>query len=277
MTCKKGAGGCGHEFCWLCKRDWAGHRDCSLEPEAQEEKKRAAKSAVSLEVYMHHFTQWNQHLKASKFTEVQRQRILNTVNEVKQLNPVANNSSLLYWLTALETARGCHRLLAWAHALAYFLPKDNYKELFETHLSQLTDFVGALHGMTDGPAERLLDVRFREKALRLTKVIEKFRENVLNFCDVNYTHWSNLEFKAKLEVTCNLGHPLEKVPTRRPFCELCRKSQAGEFMWFCAECEVGRCRECYSKARKRLKNEKEVPPSPPLSLELETFKPDMFY
>ena len=26
MTCRKAAGGCGHEFCWVCKRDWNKHR-----------------------------------------------------------------------------------------------------------------------------------------------------------------------------------------------------------------------------------------------------------
>jgi len=25
MTCNKGVGGCGHEFCWLCKGDWKEH------------------------------------------------------------------------------------------------------------------------------------------------------------------------------------------------------------------------------------------------------------
>merc|ERR1712154_518295 len=25
MTCRKHAGGCGHEFCWLCKGDWSKH------------------------------------------------------------------------------------------------------------------------------------------------------------------------------------------------------------------------------------------------------------
>eukprot|EP00490_Sorites_sp_Unknown_P016546 CAMPEP_0114683904 /NCGR_PEP_ID=MMETSP0191-20121206/58424_1 /TAXON_ID=126664 /ORGANISM="Sorites sp." /LENGTH=57 /DNA_ID=CAMNT_0001965813 /DNA_START=1034 /DNA_END=1203 /DNA_ORIENTATION=- len=27
MTCRKEAGGCGHEFCWLCKGDWKDHND----------------------------------------------------------------------------------------------------------------------------------------------------------------------------------------------------------------------------------------------------------
>ena len=26
MTCRTIAGGCGYEFCWVCMRDWKGHK-----------------------------------------------------------------------------------------------------------------------------------------------------------------------------------------------------------------------------------------------------------
>ncbi len=29
MTCRKEAGGCGHEFCWICFADWKGHNACN--------------------------------------------------------------------------------------------------------------------------------------------------------------------------------------------------------------------------------------------------------
>jgi hypothetical protein len=28
MTCNRQAGGCGHEFCWICLRPWSG-RTCT--------------------------------------------------------------------------------------------------------------------------------------------------------------------------------------------------------------------------------------------------------
>lgn len=28
MTCNKGSGGCGHEFCWLCLTKWGSHYKC---------------------------------------------------------------------------------------------------------------------------------------------------------------------------------------------------------------------------------------------------------
>jgi len=27
MTCQKNSGGCGHEFCWICLKDWHTHQD----------------------------------------------------------------------------------------------------------------------------------------------------------------------------------------------------------------------------------------------------------
>mmetsp|Transcript_62783 Transcript_62783/g.53250 ORF Transcript_62783/g.53250 Transcript_62783/m.53250 type:complete len:90 (+) Transcript_62783:106-375(+) len=28
MTCQKSVGGCGHEFCWLCLKEWRKHTEC---------------------------------------------------------------------------------------------------------------------------------------------------------------------------------------------------------------------------------------------------------
>lgn len=28
MTCQTVAGGCGHQFCWICLGDWLNHKEC---------------------------------------------------------------------------------------------------------------------------------------------------------------------------------------------------------------------------------------------------------
>ena len=30
MTCRRGAGGCGYEFCWICMESWNEHKITSI-------------------------------------------------------------------------------------------------------------------------------------------------------------------------------------------------------------------------------------------------------
>ena len=37
MTCQPQAGGCGHQFCWLCLGYWQGHSNCNMRNVAQKQ------------------------------------------------------------------------------------------------------------------------------------------------------------------------------------------------------------------------------------------------
>lgn len=261
MTCRREAGGCGHEFCWLCKKDWKGHTNCAQfgSADAQEEQKKANDASAVLKLYTHHFTRWSSHLESSRFADVQRNKIQAKIDSMRLVDPILTDNYIMFIYSAAQTVQACRRILAWSHALAYFLPKDSYKELFETHQSQLGAFVEQLNSFTEGRVEDLVDRRFREKTMNLNRVTQKFRDNVLDFCDINYTHWANVESKSnsQLEVKCKNGHSVIRFEATNTYnCDVCKTSvYSGAMLWGCRQCDYDYCKDCHSKARRKLKSE----------------------
>merc|ERR1711879_1118705 len=64
MTCRP-PGGCGHEFCWICKGDWKGHTNCNAFEEKESGDVREARSEVLR--YAHFFERFREHERAQIF------------------------------------------------------------------------------------------------------------------------------------------------------------------------------------------------------------------
>jgi ariadne-1 len=79
MTCRKHAGGCGYEFCWLCKGDWTkhgrGYYYCNIYKNKKvkthdntltAEEKTAENAQNELDRYEFHYTRFDSHHKSCK-------------------------------------------------------------------------------------------------------------------------------------------------------------------------------------------------------------------
>ena len=66
MTCQIQAGGCGHEFCWLCFADWKGHTACNKFDKGKIIQNEKDKKSIKddLRKYAHYFDRYNNHAKA---------------------------------------------------------------------------------------------------------------------------------------------------------------------------------------------------------------------
>jgi len=81
MTCQKHAGGCGFEFCWLCRGDWkehgsntGGYYSCNKydSSNAKDEDVESEKAKTELETYMFYYHRYQSHSNAMKIADQQR-------------------------------------------------------------------------------------------------------------------------------------------------------------------------------------------------------------
>merc|ERR1712100_281120 len=76
MTCSKAGGGCGHEFCWMCRGPWSehgsatgGYYSCNKyekNKDAVQEDNSRDKAKSDLEYYMFYFHRFESHKNALK-------------------------------------------------------------------------------------------------------------------------------------------------------------------------------------------------------------------
>jgi ariadne-1 len=91
MTCRKESGGCGHEFCWLCRGDWKDHGvhtggyyacnkyDASA---AKKEDEKASELKTELETYMFYYHRYESHRNAMKIADEQRKNAEKKASEI---------------------------------------------------------------------------------------------------------------------------------------------------------------------------------------------------
>jgi len=82
IVCKKNFGGCGHEFCWLCRGNWSdhgthtgGYYNCNKyeNSTAKKEDMSAEDVKTELDLYMFYYHRYESHLAAGKIAQSQRE------------------------------------------------------------------------------------------------------------------------------------------------------------------------------------------------------------
>ena len=147
MTCQKKAGGCGHEFCWICFKDWKGHTTCNkFEDETKQIKVKDIK--IELEKYIHYFDRYMNHAKALKLGL----KLRNSIEYGIQLFNTFKNvpfPDLIFLREAVETVAASRRLLKYSYVFGFYLKKCNSKALFEHNQSLLEGNANRLHELLE--------------------------------------------------------------------------------------------------------------------------------
>lgn len=184
MTCRS----CKHEFCWLCKANWAGHASCAkyVDSELQKERTDAARAQNELQRFIHFFDRFNNHAKAIKFAEPLRKEAADRMVKLEQLRG-GGGRDVEYLLTAINTVIDSHHTLQWTYAYGYFMePSNRIRALFESNQSQLETLTDKLHELTELPAEELSASDRRIQIVSNTRMVQKFRTNVINAIQSEY-------------------------------------------------------------------------------------------
>ena len=198
MTCRRDAGGCGYEFCWICLGEWKPHGtswyECKLyKPTNLDKQKEKMKNQAKLEIerYANYYEYYYQQIKALKFAQKLNGRVkdLKKILETKKNQPY---SELGFLDDALNTIIDCHRVLKYTYVFGYYMKQSSNKvKIFEHSQSILSTQGDILHGLLE--LDELTEIikidnytEFNKKylsykghVLSLISSIAKYRENIL--------------------------------------------------------------------------------------------------
>jgi len=196
MTCRKHAGGCGHEFCWLCKGDWSkhgsatgGYYQCNIyeknktEGKLSDEETAQQNAQNELERYEFHYTRYDSHSKSSKHAIKIEETIHEKMHELAQRFQWRLNETQ-FLLDAVNEAIICWHVLAWTYPIAYYLDEKQVNpELFKQQQGQLETFCDGLQQKLDFDLEKLGDNKSRQDIINYTRSARKYRANLVEYIE----------------------------------------------------------------------------------------------
>ena len=191
MTCRK----CGHDYCWMCKKDWKGHYDfytCNrFEKKSKKSKKGSGKKKGKadkemqaalekeehrqrLERYLHYYNQFMELDKMLGTVAKTREKINAKFQEWRDNDGTVAEG--LFVEKALSVLTTCWRALKWSSVrLYYFDDKNIRKNLFEFVRADLEKSVNQLSEvLRDSPFEKT-------EVLDLTRLCETRLTNLLSW------------------------------------------------------------------------------------------------
>merc|ERR1712113_1351361 len=208
MICSK-AGGCGHEFCWLCLGEWSthgtstgGYYQCNIydkqakEGKFIEEERSQQKAQHALDKYMFYFERFMDHDRGMKLTVREEQDVEGKVQTMHDRHGF-EIIDLQFLYDALRQVRACRRVLKWTYVYGYYLetvgPEKNLFEHLQKNLEEKTD---CLHEMLEkdleakffnnekpfapGDPDMHSDfMEFRSHVTNYTNVTQKFRGQII--------------------------------------------------------------------------------------------------
>jgi len=168
MTCRTNAGGCGHEFCWLCLGDWRGHRSCNRSNVLQKQREvleRKRKEGYWNEVKLKIFDSKEeerlavyskQHIESMKALEHLKSRRATLETVVRESVRDFSETDKQYLHGAIRRVISCRRTLAWSYALSHFIPSSTpAAEFLEVQQKSLEECTESLHELVEAPLKIL--------------------------------------------------------------------------------------------------------------------------
>jgi len=198
MTCQKHSGGCGFEFCWLCRGPWTqhgtetgGYYACNKYDvsKAKDEDTAATAIKTELEEYMFYYHRYESHHNAYKIADDQRRQAQLRGGEIMDKFKVrAQDTTFL--LEATEQLLSNRKVLKWSYVYGFYINKKNTKELnlfqyLQEDLEKHTDKLSQLYEL---PLAKIPDyhefMKWKESVTNYTRVtagfLKKFVEGVMS-------------------------------------------------------------------------------------------------
>jgi ariadne-1 len=197
MTCRKEAGGCGYEFCWICMGEWLSHTkdyyNCNkFDTEKAKKMEEEGKNAkFELEKYVFYFNRWMNHQKALLLALKMRNTIKNTIREFKELKLISYED-LKFLENAVEVIVKCRRTLKNTYVFGFYMQDTaTQKPLFEHNQYLLEKNADRLHELMEN--EQYLPKIFKtENFDEFNKLWANFKGEVVNLSTATLKYKENL-------------------------------------------------------------------------------------
>merc|ERR1712032_789358 len=213
MACSK-AGGCGHEFCWLCLGEWSthgtstgGYYQCNIydkqakEGKHTEEETTRQKAKHALDKYIFYFERFMDHDRGMKLTvreETDAEGKVQSLHDKHGFEII----ELQFLYDALRQVRACRRVLKWTYVYGYYLeevgPSKNLFEHLQKNLEEKTD---NLHEML----EKEIDTMFFNESDTTSPRGQEAHSKFMNFRS-HVTNYTNVTQKFLAQILHDLGY-----------------------------------------------------------------------
>jgi len=212
MTCRKEAGGCGYEFCWICLGEWKPHGssyyDCNkFDKETQNSKEEKVKSVkMELEKYIFYFDRFMNHQRAQELGEKQLLNQIRDYSEQFRQIKLLPYEEVLFLELGVNTIINSRRTLKYTYVFGYYMKKCQEKSLFEHNQYLLDRDTDTLHGLMEGETiKKILKienyeqftksfVEFKNRIINLVSTISNYKEKLL--CEIENKMLDMIDFKA---------------------------------------------------------------------------------
>merc|ERR1712183_700381 len=156
MTCRP-PGGCGHEFCWICMKDWKNHQNCNQYKE--EEKSEVKKARTEIQKYAFYWERYAAHDRAQRVTNTKHMDKVACLEQCFDAEKDLTLKDVEFLREGTIQIARCRCFLKWTYALGYFMKcRQDLKKLFEFHQAQLEGTLERLSDiMENTPWEEFLD------------------------------------------------------------------------------------------------------------------------
>ena len=232
MTCRKSAGGCGYEFCWVCMGSWNSHKITSLnsyyscakeiEKESSKEEKKKnlyipkklqkifeGKKMTQLERYIKYYKGWYAHCRNLEISDKIKERVENFKEDLIEKKYMTKDE-IIFLDESFNTILDCNRLLKYIYVFGYFLADNVNITLFENNSEILRnqadsllelielDRLPSIIQISDDKLFKENFLSYKDHALALIKSTQTFKTNLINEIDnnlydkINYDRINNL-------------------------------------------------------------------------------------
>ena len=192
MQCR--SEGCKAEFCWTCLKLWRdgpNYHQCNAYDEAKEANNSRHKE--SLAKYLFYYTRYVNHEQSLKLESQLIEKVENKMKEMQEQEMTWVEVQYLKW--SVDVLKNCRHTLMFTYIFAYYLNKNNQKEIFEDNQKDLEAATEQLSGYLENDIgdEDIKDIKqkvvnkknYCENRMRvlLSHVKEGYEENWWKFMD----------------------------------------------------------------------------------------------
>eukprot|EP00026_Physarum_polycephalum_P005402 Phypoly_transcript_05436.p2 GENE.Phypoly_transcript_05436~~Phypoly_transcript_05436.p2 ORF type:complete len:251 (+),score=43.97 Phypoly_transcript_05436:964-1716(+) len=190
MSCKKNSGGCGYEFCWLCRGPWSehgsatgGYYNCNKydKSNAKEDDVKADDAKTELETYMFYYHRYESHRNAMKIADQQRKGA-----DQKEASILAKfevrSADTKFLLEATEQLLNNRRVLQYSYVYGFYLDKRSQeRNLFEYLQEDLEKHTNELSALYETPIDKINSIQdfaqWKEQVTNYTRITKRFLDN----------------------------------------------------------------------------------------------------
>jgi ariadne-1 len=195
MTCRKEAGGCGYEFCWICLGEWKPHGSnyyqCNQfnNEEVKKKENDAQRAKTDLEKYIWHFDRYVNHDKAIMLCKKLKILISSEIQTFISLKNLPYDE-VRFLEEAVETIVKSRRTLKNTYIFAFYMKTCKERLLFEHNQYLLENDADKLHEMMENDSKKkLLEIDNYEQFMKEWTI---FKSNVTNLATATVKYQENL-------------------------------------------------------------------------------------